>query len=415
MKKINNPEFWINKLENPDKVIFNFQEVNNTNKKIYKELSNLNLNKFYFDINDKTINLFTNSKLLNYANLTITGKYFFKKNGKQIKNYKIKDLIKNCNLDKALIIKKGITKKRVNIRRFPTCLINSSSKDTIHQDYFQETALSPYEPVIILQESADKEWVYIQSKIYPGWVLRKNIKFINNFSEYQNVYSASSFLRVIDDFVTTEPNIYINKGKTITFQMGDKIPIIHDNFHSKTQYSLNSYKVPTLNKSDKNKLLIKNNNSIHNGNLPFTRKNIIVQAFKLLGERYGWGGMNNRRDCSRFVSDIFNCFGLNLPRDCSVQNKTAILNNISLREKKISEKLKILDNLNSGDLIYTEGHVMIYLNKIGKNYYVIHNGSGFSYKNKKFDVHGVMIMPLNLNLLSRNVSYIEVLINCICL
>ena len=45
MKKINNPEFWINKLENPDKVIFNFQEVNNINKKISKELSKLNLYK----------------------------------------------------------------------------------------------------------------------------------------------------------------------------------------------------------------------------------------------------------------------------------------------------------------------------------------------------------------------------------
>ena len=367
-------------MKNPEKLIFKPYDINNINKKISEALSHLNLKRYYFIINDKSINLFNNKKLSNYANLKIPGKYFFKKSGQQIKNYKIEDLIKNCNLDTPLLIKKGITKKRINIRRFPTNLINSSSEDNIHQDFFQESSLSPYKPVIILQESRDKKWLYIQSKIYPGWVLRKNIKLINNFSEYNYILNPSLFLRVIGDFVTTEPNIYVNKGKTITYQMGDKIPFIHNKFYSKTQFSLNSFKVPTLNKKNNslNTILIKNNHSINQGNLPFNRKNIIIQAFKLLGERYGWGGMNNRRDCSRFVNDIFNCFGINLPRDCCIQNKITSLNNVPLYGKKISEKLNILDSLNSGDLLYSKGHVMVYLNKIGNNHFVIHNGSGFS-------------------------------------
>ena len=46
------------------------------------------------------------------------------------------------------------------------------------------------------------------------------------------------------------------------------------------------------------------------GPLPLTRANIVRQAFKCLGERYGWGGSYNARDCSSFIADIFACFGI---------------------------------------------------------------------------------------------------------
>ena len=53
--------------------------------------------------------------------------------------------------------------------------------------------------------------------------------------------------------------------------------------------------------------------------LPLTRANVIGQAFKFLGERYGWGHSYNGRDCSGFVSDVYRSMGVQMPRNTSAQ------------------------------------------------------------------------------------------------
>lgn len=407
--KVNNPEFWIKKMEEPEKNILNTDRIKELNKKMFSEINDVTLKKYLFVINDNSSDYFNGLTLRNFANLNIPAKFCFEKNGKKIKKFNFNDLIDNCNLDEKLIFKKGITKKRINLRRFPTKFINAESGSSIHQDFFQETALSPFEPFLILQESKDEKWFYIQSKIYPGWIQKKHIELIDNFIEYEHLLNPESFLRVVDDYVQTEPNIYVDSGKIINFQMGDKIPLSKNNYQPYTQYSLNSFKVPVDSQSDKNIVFIKNDNKVSVGNIPFNRKNIVLQSFKLLGERYGWGGSNNRRDCSRFVFDIFRCFGIDLPRDCSIQEKISPFKKIQFDNKNDKYKEKILNTMSSGDLIFLKGHVMIYLNKIRENHYVIHNGSGFSYNGKNFNVHGVMIMPLSMSLLGQKTTYTEAL------
>src|SRR5690606_33093221 len=58
---------------------------------------------------------------------------------------------------------------------------------------------------------------------------------------------------------------------------------------------------------------------VHQGYLPFTANNIIGQAFKFLGERYGWGHDYNGRDCTGFISEIFRSFGFLMPRNSGQQ------------------------------------------------------------------------------------------------
>src|SRR5690606_41956741 len=54
--------------------------------------------------------------------------------------------------------------------------------------------------------------------------------------------------------------------------------------------------------------------------LPMTRANIIRQGFKFLGERYGWGHSYNGRDCSGFVSEVYQSMGALMPRNTSAQS-----------------------------------------------------------------------------------------------
>ncbi|MBE8952518.1 MAG: C40 family peptidase, partial [Quinella sp. 1Q7] len=55
--------------------------------------------------------------------------------------------------------------------------------------------------------------------------------------------------------------------------------------------------------------------------LPCTENNLIRQAFRFLGEGYGWGGLEDGVDCSAFVQDVYRSVGIELPRDADRQAK----------------------------------------------------------------------------------------------
>ena len=52
---------------------------------------------------------------------------------------------------------------------------------------------------------------------------------------------------------------------------------------------------------------------------PLTRRAFYESAFQFLDERYGWGGADAGRDCSRLVMDTMATFGLAFPRHSKVQ------------------------------------------------------------------------------------------------
>lgn len=52
---------------------------------------------------------------------------------------------------------------------------------------------------------------------------------------------------------------------------------------------------------------------------PLTRRAVLEEAFRYLGQPYGLGDTNGGRDCSRLLQDVFESFGLQLPRHSSWQ------------------------------------------------------------------------------------------------
>ena len=103
----------------------------------------------------------------------------------------------------------------------------------------------------------------------------------------------------------------------------------------------------------------------------YSVKNVLIQAFKFLGEPYGWGGMNNARDCSAFVADVYRSFGIIFPRNSDQQEK--MKGYISFNGKSREERIKILDSLKPGTPLYMPGHAMIYLGRWQDRHYIIHD------------------------------------------
>ena len=132
---------------------------------------------------------------------------------------------------------------------------------------------------------------------------------------------------------------------------------------------------------------------------------------KLLGERYGWGGMFGKRDCSQFVMDIYRTMGIIIPRDDSMQEEGAAGKYIKFIGT-IKDRENILNRLKAGDPVYMKGHAVMYLGRVRNNYYVIHSGAGYGMRNKDgstrpITVHGVFVMELHQLLMSGKKTYLE--------
>ena len=119
----------------------------------------------------------------------------------------------------------------------------------------------------------------------------------------------------------------------------------------------------------------------------------------MLGDVYGWGGLDNSVDCSSFVQNIYKTFGINLPRNADQQE-------LSLQRhyyNAVTDSLKNADinKLTKGSLLFMDGHVMLYLGSINNEPYIIHALGSYSIRQgdgtmKKIPVQKVVVSDLQL-------------------
>jgi cell wall-associated NlpC family hydrolase len=131
--------------------------------------------------------------------------------------------------------------------------------------------------------------------------------------------------------------------------------------------------------------------------LPLTRGNILRQAFKFLGERYGWGHSYNGRDCSGFVSDVYHSMGVEMPRNTSDQSVSPAFQRTHFEPGDSRDKrMAAVAALDIGDLIYIPGHVMMFAGRIDGRPYVIHDTNGGSFLGADGQPHSLHLNAVSL-------------------
>jgi hypothetical protein len=112
---------------------------------------------------------------------------------------------------------------------------------------------------------------------------------------------------------------------------------------------------------------------------PLTRRAVLEEAFRRLDQPYGWGGNDGGLDCSRFVMDVLETFGLELPRHSGRQAVSGTYTIELAAEgheiEDAGERERLIDAAARQGivLLHFPGHIMLYLGRdAGGTQRVIH-------------------------------------------
>lgn len=370
-------EFWIEKLRNKDMLLMDREGIEEYNNKSLTKVEGL-------------MDLKTHEATIERADLisliesisTVPGEERYNKNGEVMDKEYFKGLLENLNLDgleDLNYIQYGITIDRTNIRTFPTYEPSYNKRGEVEFDRFQETAVYPLEPLIIYSQSKDGDWYFARIYNYVGWIPRDKV-VLGSKEDIINYTERESFLVVIDRQINILGKLY---------DMGVRIPLKEEKEDSYIillpEANLNGVFQPVERKIPKSL-------GLNLGYLPYTRENIISQAFKFKDEPYGWGGLNNTRDCSAFIGDIYRSFGLKLPRNTQDQGPKSLGQEIEFNHLgTYEEKLEKLEKTPPLSVLYMPGHAMLYLGKDGDEHFIIHQFAGY-YEEKNGELEYVNMM-----------------------
>jgi len=369
--------YWISKMDHPNDQIMNTQDIKKFNAEIIKKMPTI-----IYDVMQYP-------EALSQEKLTkLLSVYTFPKNSMYIRgsivesNYyqQLQELMNFDGVNETNFVQYGFTVKRANLRTFPTMDVVVEEPKDIEFDQFQESAIDPAQPLLILHTSKDGKWYYVQTYNYLGWMEVTSVALASK-AEWLDYQKINNFLVVTGSEVRLGFNPYSPQLSELSFSMGTKLPLAKstdvpqwvDNQSVAGNYVI---KLPTRNHNGDVEFklaLVSATKEVHEGFLPYTRGNIIKQAFKMQGQRYGWGGSFSARDCSAFTRDIYAAFGFNLPRNAGEQEKSAGIT-VAINEKAtVIERNVILQRIKPGATLHMRGHVMLYLGMENGKPYVIHD------------------------------------------
>lgn len=349
-------DYWVGKNKSGEAVFIPTADLDRLNMQIQQKSANTIVDLAKYP--DKVYTQWIKNKIT--ATLTI-GKFqdaavpkLFK-NGAPLTEFSYNQAKKNCGLEEVPAVSEvryALTIDRTNLRLLPEADGWFTDKDDTHYDQLQATALDPCEPLAVILDSQDKQFVLVDSRCYTGWIKTSELAFTDKQTWLKYV-DPQSYLTVIASRKT------IPHGKAY-YQMGGKVLLRANDLQKDGSWAIS---MPTLDANgtiSEQPFNIPNDNGVVKGALACSENNLIRQAFRFLGEDYGWGGMDKSVDCSAFVQDVYRSVGIELPRDTNRQEKV-MTQSISIQNMNHAQRLEIIKKSKPGALLFLPGHVMMYL------------------------------------------------------
>lgn len=294
------------------------------------------------------------------------------------------------NIDETVFVRYAVVTSNGTLKALPCDDALYESEDDVLFDTNVVSTVKIWEPLAILHESRDGKFFFAIGGYCSGWISKEECALCDK--ETLREMAALPFLVVTGSRVTSDIDVFMQNRGRREFLMGTKLPIAYDirgdEYDGVTRAFSRVVFVPE--RVDDGMLLITHERlplsaDVSEGYLPYTRANVIRQAFKMLGEVYGWGGSFGSRDCSAFVRDIYLTFGIELPRNSRAQ-ATAPIGHIDTSKLEPDEKERILAKSGAGTLVQMPGHIMMYIGTYDKRPYIIHAAYSLGSRREYFKV-----------------------------
>lgn len=310
--------------------------------------------------------------------------------------------------------------QRAPLRTFPTRQRVFSTRDDHDIDRFQESALYPGTAVAILHDSRDGQWSFVLAPNYAAWIERSHVAEAGA-ADVLAYARRSPRLIVTGATAQTVFTPELPAASRITLDMGSSLPLLTDwspqqAVNGQLPLAARVVQLPTRDDDGRLRLvaaLIPRSADAATATLPVTPRALLHQAFKFLGERYGWGNDYDARDCSGFVSDVYRSLGVTLPRNTGDQARSSSLAAVPYdAAAPLAQRRNALARLQPGDLVYIPGHVMMVIGHDRGQTWVIHDVAGAGYRDsggelQRAHLNGVSVTPLEPLLLGGGKPFIE--------
>ena len=391
------PGFWIGTLARPDDVILDSTAIAALNERIVR------LDPSMHDIRHLSPTLPRATVSGWIAKLTKRpDKPLFDSVGKPVTASAIDDILANAALDhipETTTPRYGMAVRRTALRGYPTDLRVFSHPDDTDIDRFQESALFPGDPLVIVHTSRDGLWHFVVSPRYAAWVHAADIATGTSTDVFAHA-DATPYRIVTGAKPRTVYTPDMPALSELQLDMGTRVPLdtkapADQPVNGQSPYTSWVLSLPVRGADGSlsfHSALLQRNEDSAPDYLPLTRANIVRQAFRFLGERYGWGHAFNGRDCSGFVSDVYRSMGVQMPRNTGDQSISPGLDHTVYTDKDShAVRSKAIAALDVGDLVYIPGHVMMVIGRINGEPYVIHDVGGIAYRQADGTMRGITL------------------------
>ena len=333
LQEMRTASYWIKQMENPDEVILSLDEIKRRNeayqKKMrspdpFKGVSEARMPCPYFypglvlyvpdlhSMNPEVVADTVKTRIqlqIDYLKSREWGNIFAVK----YSDREIDTFIEELALDQVkdrIFIQGGITVRTSRLRNvasFATLEVGTGDSGSHRWDRWSIGLLKIGRPVTVLHTSRTGENMLVLSDLGYGWIRSENIAFgdRDKIDEFAN---AEDFVMCTGDRVQfySDKNCRYSSG---WFMMSDRLPIA-----SKSNPRLVKVPVRKINGEFTTEVAwLTEDADVHVGYLSYTRRNIVVTAFRLLDNPYDFTGAWFGRQHETTYRDVFCCFGFNLP------------------------------------------------------------------------------------------------------
>ena len=366
------PEYWIKRIpgaERPIKTMDQMRHFNDEIKSMVPEnfdvlkLDKSRPGKAVVDQLQLEYDTLRNRKLFDVHDKVVPKSFF---------ESEIKPLMQIDQVPSKIKVKWGVATRATSVRAIPTTVKMIEGKGDVEFDQLQFSLIKLWTPVAIYHNSSDGKWCYIQAPYVRGWVKAKDIALFPDREELKTRLKTGIPLVVTGESVRVFSDATL-KEVVQRPSMGTVIPMAT----SKSAEGAYPVWMPSRKENGSvglTKCYISRKSDVTKGFPVYSQANVIRQAFKLLGARYGWGGMYSGRDCSGFTHDVFLSMGVDLPRDSKQQAMVGTQLGYFKPFQDDAERKAALKSARPGiTLLKLPKHQMIYIGTVNNQFYVIHS------------------------------------------